>query len=467
MDRERDVLSEKDRDELGNLADISQRTKILSLGAIVGYALIAFFLVYWTSVQRDGVLEREDNPRLVERELQIRRGRILDAEGRVLVDSIRADNQVQRVYRSSFGGQVIGYYSVIHGTSGLEGGVDEVLRGSLGESEWQQIWKYEILHEPRVGYDVRSTLFIEWQEEAGRLLSGLRGAVILMSLPDRAIRVMVSSPSFDPNDLESQFDALISNEEGPLLNRATQALYQPGMVLEPFIIAAGLDRGLFSLSNFASQVEATIQVNGEKLACDFTPDSETTWDELLRIRCPSAMFELGNLMGAEAIRELYVSFGFSKEPVLPIEIQIAQETVVTDAGMAAIGQDSLTISPLQAALATAVLADRGRYGDASLVQSYQNNNGGWVSFVDRGSTEGVVSVESAQISLEFLDQSDGIVEHTATALAGPSGEKNGWYIGLTPVSNPRLLVVVMVEDIGDQDFSAQIGKSLIEYARQY
>ena len=39
---------------------------------------------------------------------------------------------------------------------------------------------------------------------------------------------MVSRPSFNPNDIDANWDSLRTDENSPLLNRATQGLYPPG-----------------------------------------------------------------------------------------------------------------------------------------------------------------------------------------------------------------------------------------------
>lgn len=51
---------------------------------------------------------------------------------------------------------------------------------------------------------------------------------------------MVSSPSYDPNDIESNWKLLSKQADGALLNRAVQGLYPPGSTIKPMIADAAL-----------------------------------------------------------------------------------------------------------------------------------------------------------------------------------------------------------------------------------
>src|SRR5688572_32675685 len=51
------------------------------------------------------------------------------------------------------------------------------------------------------------------------------------------ILVMASHPTYDPNNLDAEGDALSENPNAPLLNRATQGLYPIGNILVPLIRA--------------------------------------------------------------------------------------------------------------------------------------------------------------------------------------------------------------------------------------
>jgi peptidoglycan glycosyltransferase len=91
--------------------------------------LVAVTLLYWAIMRAPALADRTDNPRLVEAELRIRRGRVLDANGVVLAETIGPQEDPLRYYPVPAIGPAVGYYSFRHGTSGIEQGYDDVLRG--------------------------------------------------------------------------------------------------------------------------------------------------------------------------------------------------------------------------------------------------------------------------------------------------------------------------------------------------
>jgi len=59
----------------------------LAQAILLGFTLIALSLLYWQVARAPELLARADNPRLVQAELRLRRGRLLDRTGEVLAYS--------------------------------------------------------------------------------------------------------------------------------------------------------------------------------------------------------------------------------------------------------------------------------------------------------------------------------------------------------------------------------------------
>jgi peptidoglycan glycosyltransferase len=68
-----------------------------------------------------------------------------------------------------------------------------------------------------------------------------------MDVDSGDILALVSQPTYDPNMLDADWEQLESDPDAPLLNRATQGLYQPGGVLQPVVLAAALEAGAAEL----------------------------------------------------------------------------------------------------------------------------------------------------------------------------------------------------------------------------
>ena len=82
------------------------------------FALIAASLFYWQVARSPGLVVREDNPRLVQAELRVRRGRLFDRHGEILANSDLLPEPtglagvVQRRYPQPEVPHIVGYYSL-------------------------------------------------------------------------------------------------------------------------------------------------------------------------------------------------------------------------------------------------------------------------------------------------------------------------------------------------------------------
>ena len=168
---------------------VKSRMRFLHLGIMIGFVLVALAMIYWSVIQGPEVLQRNDNPRLIEAELRLKRGRILDVNNQVLAETVGPLDDLRRIYLTDSSGPAVGYYSIRHGTAGIEAGFDNILRGETGEY-WDNFWSDKFLHQNREGQDVRLTIDARWQRAANSLLGDRRGAILLFSLPDMNVRAM-------------------------------------------------------------------------------------------------------------------------------------------------------------------------------------------------------------------------------------------------------------------------------------
>ena len=443
------------------IADTRGRLRRLSSAILIAFALIALALVYWVVIRGPSILDRSDNPRLVEAELRIQRGTILDADNQPLAITSGEGAALERQYPLPAAAPVVGYYSFRYGTAGIEETFDALLRGESGDF-WANFWQFETLGEPQIGRDVRLTLDSRWQSEAEALLADQTGAVFLFSVPDVAVRAMASAPSYNPNQLDADFEQLLADEQAPLLNRVTQGQYQPGLLLQPFLLAAAQRDGIIDLRESAAGATGVVTVDGIALECQAELTGPASWGDALRSRCPGPMAELAELMGSDELLQALDGFGLLSRP----ELEIATDGIVTpsiaDVGKAAIGQDVIGVSPLQIGLALSALANDGQLKPVQLVLATQGMDGQWQNVPAKDGGEQVVPVQVANDILGLFSVHEGISEHNVIVLSGPDGGSNSWYLGLAPAASPRYGVVVVVEDDDQLSSSQAIGRMLLK-----
>ncbi|MBP6015517.1 MAG: FtsW/RodA/SpoVE family cell cycle protein [Candidatus Promineofilum sp.] len=273
---------------------LARRIERLGIAILLTFAIVALTLTYWSVIRADSLLAREDNPRLIEAERRVHRGRIVDRHGTVLAETTGPADGLFRVYPLAESGPAVGYYSLRFGSAGIEEAYDAHLRGR-SESFWGDALR-RLFHAPFTGADVRLTLDAGLQREATQLMSqaGTTGSLVLLEIvtvdggPVADIRAMVSNPGYDPNRIDNEFETLSATEPGPLFNRATQGLYQPGLVVQPLIMAAAVDDELLDLEETPIDPFAPVTLHGQELRCEQTPEigeaRAPTWREMGRWR---------------------------------------------------------------------------------------------------------------------------------------------------------------------------------------
>jgi cell division protein FtsI/penicillin-binding protein 2 len=213
----------------------------LNMFFLAAFALMALALGYWTQVAREALVSRGDNPRLLIAFDRVHRGRVMDRNGRTLAETTGRPGAYARRYEPA-SALVVGYASFTYGYSGIEQAANAALSGSTGESPVDQWWRQAILDEPQIGQDVALTLDLDRQRAAFIALRGLAGAVVLVDSRTGDILAMASAPSFDPAQLDSQFNSFTADSNGPLINRPTLGLYQADDLLKLFPASLDVSR---------------------------------------------------------------------------------------------------------------------------------------------------------------------------------------------------------------------------------
>ena len=440
----------------------AQRIQLRQLSVVIWatFLLVGASTFYWGVLRGNELAERDDNPRVVEDALRVQRGTIFDINDHVLAFTDGPANRVVRVYPMPNIGPAVGYYSFRHGESGIEAGMSAVLSGA-DEGNRERVVR-DLLHQPQVGRDVRLTLNSEWQMVADELLAGQRGAFVVLSVPDGAIRVMASHPGFNPNRLDEQFDTLTEDAAAPLLNRATQGLYQPGLVLQPLLYAAVHEQGRLTLTDSIEHMSDPVELVDQVIECEGDPNGGVTWGESLQARCPAPLLTFVDIWSADELTQILAAFGLLTPPDLPLATESADVVAVADLERELLGQGELTVSPLQIAIAYGSLVNDGRLLRPFLVSSVQGEDGEWELALDTFQTGlTAVAAPSAQTIFNALPLNEGIIEHHVFALAGPGGSQNSWYVGMAPAGAPQIVIAVVIEDVAGEPIAEQIGQAFL------
>jgi peptidoglycan glycosyltransferase len=315
-------------------------------------------------------------------------------------------------------------------------------------------------------------------------LAGKCGAAVALDPRTGAVLVMASRPTYDPNLVEKNFEA-ISHVQGacspaaPLLNRATDGLFTPGSSFKVVTSSAALDSGRYNInSSFVDKgycIEYGKQVHNfadQGVAEVFGP---VNFLQALEHSINAVFCDIGKALGARTVLNGAKRFGFYKDP--PLETPSNERTpsglydhgklfdpphpeTQVDPGRLAFGQERMLATPLQMAMVAAGVANHGVVMRPYVVGRVTAPGGGVVSRTHPHKYKRAMKTSTADALNQMMQavvtggtgtaaQIPGIrvAGKTGTAETGGPGTPNTtWFIAFAPANAPRVAVAVALQN---------------------
>jgi len=432
---------------------------------LIGLLLVLIgYLSYLQIIDDRALVTNPYNRRIHADEALIHRGSIVDTKGVVLAETQSVNGVNRRVYpQGKSAAHLLGYSSEIYGKAGLESIYDTVLLGMEGSDRIRNSYYRLLGQNQRRGGDVVLTIDSSLQKLAEELLGSRRGAVVLMDCRTGALRVVASSPGYDPNTMDSNWSRISQAEDAPLLNRAFQGAYPPGSVYK-LVTAAGV---LAAKPNVAAETfdcAGSFTVDGYKLT-DSGTHGQVDLKESLAVSCNTAFAQLGLSLGADRFYRTFSAFGMNQQPMADIGTRVctmaaAGQMSQTELAASAIGQGELLVNPLHMALVTAAIANQGRIMRPYLIEYIKDSTGAvtrtttssrWVNATTPAIAEEVKAgmVQAVRSGTATGATVSGVQVAGKTGSAqNPHGESHAWFVGFAPADQPRLCIAVVVENAG-------------------
>ena len=439
----------------------------LAGAALLGLAAAGLVAGWWAFWRGPDLLTRSDNARRSIADRFVHRGAILARNSQPLAETQGQSGDLRRVYPYASLGPIVGYTNPVYGQSGLEFSLDTYLRGLQGYPALT-IWQNQLLYGmPPEGLDVRLSLDLPLQQAADGLLSGQTGALVLLNAQSGEILAMATSPAFDANALEAEWESLVQDASAPLFNRAADGLYPPGSALGPFLYAAAAQHsGLPTLPTTLSY-----SLDGSLLDCTSQP-TQVSWGAAIANGCPGPTALLAEALGPAQFLDTLDGLGLFTAPLIrlpaqsgpPPEAEIDPVHLVLSQEDAASGA-SLMVSPLQMALASAVLSNQGTRPPPLLVMAVDTPQSGWVMLPSMSEPVEVFSPHIARAAAEALADASLPIWQTTACLRYTAGDGACWYLGGTRDTWPGapFALALLVEDY-DPALVTRLGRSMLEAA---
>jgi len=352
--------------------------------ALVG--ALVLMTTYWQTWAAAGLADRQDNAIKRVAEFSVDRGLVFSwkPRKRLARNTQRKAERTTLFFRrypyGSLAAHVVGYSTVERSRTGLERSLNDYLTASNASlSTLVDKALDDFRGKPVEGNDVVTNLDLDAQEVALEQLGTRCGAVVALDPRTGKVRVMASSPTFDPNLVENDFGQISRIEAdcqpaAPLLNRASAGLYVPGSTFKVITAAAALESKKFKPeSSFVDPGYCTVygkRVNNFDTSSPFgTIDLEAA----LTYSVNSVFCNIGKALGAKRILDTAKRFGFYERPPLETptderapsalyqrrQLYYPKQDPDVDAGRMAFGQERMLVTPLQMAMVAGAIGVGG------------------------------------------------------------------------------------------------------------
>jgi peptidoglycan glycosyltransferase len=439
---------------------------------MVLFAVLVGFTSRWTVFDANALRDNPKNRRELLEEQKIRRGLVRAGDDTVLARSLKqADGSYVRSYpEGRLFSHAVGYSFVRQGRAGLERYYDDDLSGR--HSELGSLID-RLSGSQQDGDNLVTSLDPAAQRVALQQLGNRKGAVVALDPRTGAIKVMASVPGYDPNTVKNQdqFKALNRDNDAPLLNRNTQAGYPPGSTFKVVAAIAAIDSGLYKPDSRISGRNGKV-ISGVPLNNDGGESfGDITLTEALTKSVNTVFGEVGEKLGKATMKKYMDRLGFGAPVVvdLPLDERAASgerrngriipaTSRFVDVGRMAIGQDKLTVTPLQMAMVAASVANGGKLMKPHLGDRVVDRDGRTVRRIAPEEQSQVMSPQTASqvgammsqvvkegtgtaAALEGID----VAGKTGTAEVGHGCPNQLWFIAFAPAQDPRVAIATTVE----------------------
>jgi peptidoglycan glycosyltransferase len=318
---------------------------------------------YVQVIKADAYRTDPRNQRVLYDEYSRQRGQIVTPDGTVLA-GVKPSNDKFKFFRTYADGPmyapVTGYYSINYGAGGLERAEDDVLNGSDPRLFVRRLSDMVTGRDPRGG-NVKLTIDPKVQKAAYDLMAqhGYTGSVVAMEPKTGRILAMVSTPSYDPNQLATHdktqnkaWDGYSKDPKNPMLNRAISENYPPGSTFKLVTAAAALESGIGPDTQVSTA--PNVQLPGtnttlENYGGETCPGN--TFKDALAHSCNVPFATFAGQLGADKMKATAANFGIGQTD-LTVPMRVVGSTVgaLDSPGalyQSGIGQRDVRLTPLQ------------------------------------------------------------------------------------------------------------------------
>jgi len=391
------------------------------------------------------------------------------------------------------------------GKTGIEKQYETLLHGSNGVKQIERNVSGRVIDTKTIegavaGKDLYLSIDLDLQKKAESLLLGKRGSIVAVNVKNGEVLALVSTPVYNPNWFvngisHANYQNLQTSKDIPQLNRSIRGLYPPGSTVKPMVALAGLEEGVITNQSktFCPGYYKLPNVKRKFNDWKRTGHGHVDVKDSIAQSCDVFFYDLANKMGIEMMHDNLNYFNFGRKTGIDIpgekggilpskawkKINKDEPWYRGETLIVGIGQGFMTSSPLQLAVATAALANKGGLFKPKLLTNIQTPN---------QAIEEIPGDPPVQIPIKNIKNWEDVIEGMRQTIYAPKGtarrlnkdltytlagktgtaqvfgldaeeqyiaEKlderlrdHALFTGFAPIDNPEIAIAIIVENAG-------------------
>lgn len=394
----------------------------------------------------------------------------------------------------------VNYSATNHiGKLGVEHFYEQVLHGKVGYQNVETNARGRVLrvlerHPPEPGADLHLNIDVDLQRVAHRVLGDERGAIVAIDPADGGVLAMVSTPSYDINLFvngisTADYRRLRESPDLPLFNRTLQGQYPPGSTLKPIFGLGALHYGVVTRRTTVPDPGWYQLSNDDRVYRDWKSGGHgyrIDMHQAIVESCDVYFYDLAVNMGIDRIHEFASRFGLGELTGIDSDNERSGLLPSRDWKRSVkgshwfpgetlnvgIGQGFMLTTPMQLAVATAILANRGERKVPRIVRALNGealqvplkprielaDESYWDFMLESmedvvHSAKGTARNISSKLDYRIAGKTGtaqviGILSHEdydPTQVAKRQRD-HALFVGFAPADNPRIALAVIIEN---------------------
>ena len=409
--------------------------------------------------------------------------KIIDAK---MVGVVVIPEYVRYYLEGSLAAHALGFVNYENnGSYGIEGYYDEQLKGYAGSVTAEKDRKGRFISigsktdaqngdslvltiDHNVQYIAESKL-----KEAIDKYGATSGQITIVDIKTGDIIAMASFPSFDPN----KFNEVKQEDQNIFLNPTIGSVYEPGSIMKPIVISAGIDAGIIKAEDEDTYTNMVVVQGYEIHTAQDKAFGKENITQVLENSDNVAMVSIGNKIGNDTLFEYFKNFGFgatygidSSGETTGKLLALKQWRDISRATMS-FGQ-GISVTPLQMLMSYQAIGNDGILVQPRLVKSIVRSDG-TKKDIEPKILRSVIKPETAEqvrrMLISVVERGHGkkakISGYTIGGKTGtaqiPQKERGGYeenahigsFAGLVPGNKPQFAMLVKLDRPTNVEFA--------------